>query len=605
MSRSSDAKDSAIHYWLTDMFRFLLLSVNIEAILQEPTIYQRRERLSKISDGLELGDAYGTMIERIRAQGASKSRIGMDALMWICHAERPLTRGELCQVLAVELGSTDFNSDNAPSILTVVGCCQGLITVDGDGSTVRLIHVSLKEYLSSSPDIFSRPHATMAEICLTYLNSETVKGLPTDTSSDCTDTPLLPYCSVNWGVHAKRELSDNGTSLALDLLREYDSHISKKLVLEKVERLRARPFTTFSPFSGLHCASFFGIIEVVASLIKMGYDINSGDFGGHTSLAWAAHNGHEDVVKMLLELEQVDPNKANAKGRTPLSHAAENGHDGVVKILVGREEVKPNRPDDDGLTPLAWAAQEENAGVVEILLGRDGVKPDKADDAGRTPLMWAADAGDEEVVKILLGREEVNPGKADDYGWTPLYFAASSGYEVIVKMLLLRDEVDPSRPELDGETPLFVAACYGHAEAVKLLLEMESVNPDQPDKHGRTPLSVAAEGGREGVVKILLEHERVNPDRSNNAGRTPLSFAAHKGREGVVKILLEQAGVNPDGSDNVGRTPLSWAAHEGHAGVVKMLLGRKEVNPDRPDTGGQTPLMYAARGGHQRVMVLL
>ena len=33
MSRSSDAKDSAIHYWLIHMFRFLLLSVNIEAIL--------------------------------------------------------------------------------------------------------------------------------------------------------------------------------------------------------------------------------------------------------------------------------------------------------------------------------------------------------------------------------------------------------------------------------------------------------------------------------------------------------------------------------------------------------------------------------------------
>jgi len=587
------------------MFRFLLLSVNIEAILQEQTIYRRRERLSKISDGLELGDAYGTMIERIRAQGTSKSRIGMDALMWISHAERPLTPGELCQVLAVELGSTDFKSDNAPSISIVVGCSQGLITMDGEGSTVRLIHVSLNEYLSTSPDIFSRPHAAMAEICLTYLNSKTVKALSADTSSDSTDTPLLHYCSVYWGVHAKRELSDNGTSLALDLFREYDSHISKKLLLEQEECLEARGLSTFSPFTGLHCASFFGITEVVATLIKMGYDINSGDFGGHTSLAWAAHNGHDDVVKMLLELEQVDPNKLNAKGRTPLSHAAGNGHDGVVRILVGREGVKPNKPDDDGLTPLAWAAQAEHAGAVEILLGREGVKPDKADAEGRTPLMWAAEAADEAVVKILLGREDVNPDTADDEGWTPLFYAASSGHEGIVKMLLLRDEVNPSRPALDGETPLFVAARYGYSGVVKLLLEMQSVNPDKPDKHGRTPLSVAAERGLEGVVKILLEQEGVNPDRWNHAGRTPLSFAAHKGREGVVKILLEQAGVNPDGSDNVGKTPLSWAAQEGHGGVVKMLLGRKEVNPDRPDTGGQTPLIYAARGGHKRVMALL
>jgi len=572
VSRSSDAKDSAIHYWLIDMFRFLLLSVNIEAILQEPTIYRRRERLSQISDGLELGDAYGTMIERIRAQGASKSRIGMEALMWISHAERPLTPGELCQVLAVELGSTDFKSDNAPSISTVVGCCQGLITVGEEGSTVRLIHVSLKEYLSASTDIFSRPHAAMAEICLTYLNSETVRALSADTYSDSTDTPLLHYCSVYWGVHAKRELSDNATSLALDLLREYDAHISRKLLLEQAECLKERDFATLSPFSGLHCASFFGIIEVVASLINMGcYDINSGDFGGHTSLAWAAHNGHDDVVKMLLGLEQVDPNKPNDKGRTPLSHAAHNGHDGVVKILLGRKEVKPNKTDDEGLTPLARAAEMEHAGVVEILLEREGVKPDKADGEGRTPLMWAADAGDEEVVKILLGREEVNPDKVDHEGWTPLFYAACTGYAEIVKRLLRRDEVDPSRLDSEGETPLFVAASFGNEEVVKLLLEMQSVNPDKPDKDGRTPLSSAAE----------------------------------EGEEGVVKILLEQEGVNPDRSDNASRTPLSWAAQAGHAGVVKILLGRKEVNPGRPDSGGQTPLMYAVRLGQQRVIELL
>ena len=543
MSWSNNTKDSAIHYWLIHMFRFLLLSVNIEAILQEPTIYRRRERLSKISDGLELGDAYGTTIQRIRAQGTSKSRIGMDALMWISHAERPLTPGELCQVLAVELGSTDFNGDNAPSISAVVGCSQGLITVDGEGSAVRLTHVSLKEHLSASPDIFSRPHAAMAEICLTYLNSKTVKALSADTSSDSTDTPLLVY----WGVHAKRELSDNGTSLALDLLRGYDSHISKKLLLEQVEYLEARDFTPFSPFSGLHWASFFGITEVVASLIKMGffYDINSGDFWGQTPLAWAARNGHDDVVKMLLEFEQVDPNKTN----------------------------------DDGLTPLALAAQEKHAGVVEILLGREGVQPDRSDDDRRTPLMWAADAGAEEVVKILLGREDVNPDKADFYGSTPLFYAACMGYEGIVERLLWRHEVNPNRPETrEGQTPLLVTAIRGHEGVVKLLLGIGGVKPDGPDRHGRTPLSLAAEKGHEGVVKILLEQKGVNPDRADNVGRTPLSWAAYEGHAGVAKMLLGRKEVNPDRPDTGGQTPLMYASRSGHERVVALLQLHQAVS---------------------------
>jgi len=125
----------------------------------------------------------------------------------------------------------------------------------------------------------------------------------------------------------QRVLSDHPRSLALDLLREYDTNISRKFLLKKAVYLDLERFASFSPFSGLHCASLFGISEVVLSLILMNcHDINSGDFGGHTPLAWATRNGHDEVVEMLLELGDVDPNKENDYGQTPLSHAAQNGH---------------------------------------------------------------------------------------------------------------------------------------------------------------------------------------------------------------------------------------------------------------------------------------
>ena len=145
--------------------------------------------------------------------------------MWISHAEWPLGPDELSHALTIELGSKNFNPANAPSISTLVSCCQGLITVDKEASTVRLIHFTLKEYLSAHPDIFSRPHSTIAEICLTYLNSQQVKDFPANSYPDTRDAPFLEYCSVHWGVHAKRELSDCAKSLSLELLREYDRHI--------------------------------------------------------------------------------------------------------------------------------------------------------------------------------------------------------------------------------------------------------------------------------------------------------------------------------------------------------------------------------------------
>ena len=83
------------------MFRFLLVSLNIEAILQESTMHHRRERLNKMTNELGLEDVYGATIARIKAQGKDKARLGMGALMWICHAERPLSADELCHALAI------------------------------------------------------------------------------------------------------------------------------------------------------------------------------------------------------------------------------------------------------------------------------------------------------------------------------------------------------------------------------------------------------------------------------------------------------------------------------------------------------------------------
>ena len=129
----------------------------MDAILHESTIHRRRKRLSKMADGLELGDIYSATIERIGAQNGDKSRLGMAALIRISHAERPLLADELCHALAVELGSTNFSAGNIPSVSTLIGSCQGLIAVDKEASTVRLIHFTLQEYFSAHPDIFSRP----------------------------------------------------------------------------------------------------------------------------------------------------------------------------------------------------------------------------------------------------------------------------------------------------------------------------------------------------------------------------------------------------------------------------------------------------------------
>ena len=474
--------------------------------------------------GLGLGDAYGATLERIRVQGGEKTKLAMATLMWICHAERPLQVDELRHALAVEIGVADFDSENAPSIGALLGCCQGLITVDKEASTVRVIHFTVQEYLCAHHDLFSNPHSAIAEACLTYLNSPQVKNLSSHPLPDHLVMPFLKYSSRYWGTHAKKELSSHAKTLGLQLVSQYEGHPSAVSLFEQALPARYRAGTDSSPrFSGLHCASFFGIVEFVALLTNVrGCEINPSDFAGHTPLLWAAKNGHDGAVKLLLDREDVDPNRPNNNSSTPLSWAAINGHEEVIKLLLGRKDIDPNHPDNQDNTPLSWAA----------------------------------DKGHEEVVKLLLGRNDVDPNRPDENGRTPLGCAAVQGHEAVIRLLLDRNDVDPNRPDSQHGTPLSWAARYGHESVVKLLLGRTDVDSNCPGQNGRTPLACAAAKGHEGIVKLLLGRGDFEPNKTDNKDGTPLLWAANNGHEGVVKLLLDRKDVDPNCPEKDNRTPL-------------------------------------------------
>ena len=55
---------------------------------------------------------------------------------------------------------------------------------------------------------------------------------------------------------------------------------------------------------------------------------------GDTPLAWAAGNGHEGAVKVLLGRDDIDLDKLGEGGRAPLLLATCNGHERVVKCYL-------------------------------------------------------------------------------------------------------------------------------------------------------------------------------------------------------------------------------------------------------------------------------
>ena len=267
------------------------------------------------------------------AQGGEKARLGMAVMMWISHSRRPLQADELCHAIAIRIGSNDLDSDDIPTLSTLLDCCQGLVTVDKGAPTVRLIHFTLQEHLRAHPYLFGRAHSTMAETCLTYLNFQHIKDLPAGLLPDPRDTPFLEYSSLYWGTHMRMEISDSATILALQLLCQFDSHISAKTLWKSIhDGLRFDYYSEDKPFSALHCISYFGIPEVTNTLIRMNrWDINERDSAGMTPLILAARYGHEEVVWLFVRKRHLQPDQQDGNyGRTALSWATQNGHEKIV-----------------------------------------------------------------------------------------------------------------------------------------------------------------------------------------------------------------------------------------------------------------------------------
>ena len=101
-------------------------------------------------------------------------------------------------------------------------------------------------------------------------------------------------------------------ALALKLLDGYDNHISSKILLLRGLEYQYQPFN--SPgiptgFTGLHGGAYLGYGEIVVDLLEDKWDVQAADLFCNTAISWAARRGHEQVVRVLLQRSDVNPDK--------------------------------------------------------------------------------------------------------------------------------------------------------------------------------------------------------------------------------------------------------------------------------------------------------
>ena len=108
------------------------------------------------------------------------------------------------------------------------------------------------------------------------------------------------------------------------------------------------------------------------------------------------------VLMRDIATDDVEVDTKDDRGHSPLSYAAEEGHEPVVKILVMWDDIEVNTKDDHGCLPLSYAAEHVNQAVVKILVTWDDVEVDTKDHHGRSSLSYAAEHGIRQWWRSLL-----------------------------------------------------------------------------------------------------------------------------------------------------------------------------------------------------------
>lgn len=330
------------------------------------------DALASLSPSLD--SAFEKTIQPIQRLPESRKRLGIEILMWISHAKRPLDVAELSDVLSVKLGQTTINPKHRPSPSIMLDCCQGLVTMYPKAGRIHLAHYSIQEYLvKHSESLFPNAEINLGTTALTYLMFEDFRTGPLEDEKDIRRRiekhPFSTYATQFSGVHMRgTDLNQKTKDLILTYLNSQKA-IGSGIQIFEFHRGHWGMYWDMEEsmsYTALHICSQFGLDELLLDLLGQGnLSINAGTEMGTTPIIKAASRGFVSTVKILLD-RGTDPYLENWYGNA-LHCAAEAGNCATIRELVAYG-MSPNACKRCLRRPLSCTIDNDHTDAFETLI---------------------------------------------------------------------------------------------------------------------------------------------------------------------------------------------------------------------------------------------
>ncbi|XP_072101524.1 E3 ubiquitin-protein ligase MIB2 isoform X2 [Mobula birostris] len=281
----------------------------------------------------------------------------------------------------------------------------------------------------------------------------------------------------------------------------------------------------------------------------------------------AAH-GNTAKVRDLL---QKYPEKVDIKnqGKTALQVAAHQGHLEVVNILL-QSNAKLEVHDEDGDTALHYASFGNQPEVARLLLSK-GANVNLLNGSTCSALHIAVNKGFTDVVRVLC-EYNCNVNLQDSYGDTPLHDGIAKDYRDIITILTEVPNIDFTHQNNRGFNLLHHAALKGNKLATEKILARARQLVDVKKEDGFAALHLAALNNHKDVAEVLIKEGRCEINIRNNRNQTPLQLSVTQGHTGIIQLLVAE-GCNVNAEDEDGDTALHVAL--GRQQLANRLAARE------------------------------